>query len=185
MAWIAEIGEEQARGRLRELYEEIGRARGKVANIMRVHSLLPRTMEAHLRLYLAMMFAPGGLSREERELVATVISARNGCGYCVRHHGEALHHYWKDRGKVGAASADYTRLPLPARQRAMLDYAVKLTSTPADMAQADVQLLREAGLSDQEILSLNLIVSYFNFVNRVAQGLGVEFDEAEATGYEY
>ncbi len=61
----------------------------------------------------------------------------------------------------------------------MLDYAVKLTKAPATVAEADVEAMRQAGLSDEDILHVNLITSYFNFVNRIAEGLGVAFDPAE------
>lgn len=60
-----------------------------------------------------------------------------------------------------------------------------LTRSPAQVTRTDIEQLRRAGFSDEEILSINLIVSYFNFVNRVALGLGVEFTEEEAQGYRY
>ncbi len=59
----------------------------------------------------------------------------------------------------------------------MLDYACKLTLTPADMTEADVSPLRSAGLGDREILDLNQVTAYYAYVNRVADGLGVEVDE--------
>ena len=74
---------------------------------------------------------------------------------------------------------------LPARVVAALDFAVKLTRDPDGMAEEDTQALREAGLSDEEILDLTLITGYFDFVNRVALGLGVEASPVEAAGYRY
>lgn len=185
MAWIRVIDETEAQGRLKECYEKITKTRGKIANIMKVHSLQPKAMLAHLNFYKTIMFEPSGLSRRQRELLATVVSALNGCAYCVRHHAEALHAYVKDEPLIEQVQRDYTKAPLDSKDRAMLDYAQKLTHSPAHVTQKDVEQLQRAGLSDEEILSVNLIVSYFNFVNRVALGLGVEFSEDEARGYRY
>ncbi|MCI2429312.1 peroxidase-related enzyme [Candidatus Acetothermia bacterium] len=185
MAWIRVIDELEAQGRLKECYEEIKRSRGKVANIIKVHSLQPNAMLAHLNFYKTIMFGPSGLSRRQRELLATVVSALNQCTYCVCHHAEALRAYVKDEAFIEQVQRDYTQVPLDSKERAMLDYAQKLTCEPSAVSGNDVAILRQAGFGDEEILSINLIVSYFNFVNRVALGLGVEFSEDEARGYRY
>lgn len=72
---------------------------------------------------------------------------------------------------------DPENAPMPARLRAMVDYALKLTDEPARMQRDDVGRLRQAGLNDRAILDLNMIASYFAFVNRVADGLGVPLEE--------
>ena len=69
---------------------------------------------------------------------------------------------------------DYTQVRLDPQTRAMLDFAVKLTRTPSEMAQDDVQRLRNRGLSDEQILSTVLITCNFNFMTRLADSLGVE-----------
>lgn len=186
MPWIDTIEESDATGELSDVYASITSARGKLSNIMRVHSLRPGAMQAHMDLYLQLMFSRSGLSRAERELLAVVVSATNGCDYCVRHHAEALNAYWKDEARVEAVIQDYrTSADVTPRIRAMLDYSVRLTTKPADVSEADVQRLRESGFSDGDILDVNLITSYFNFVNRIAEGLGVEFTEEESRGFRY
>ncbi len=157
----------------------------KVANILKIHSLKPATMLAHEELYLTLLFQRSGLSREEREIIATVVSAVNACEYCVQHHAEALNHYWKDRARVNLLIQDTNQLDLPDRTRAIITYAVNLTRHPSQMREQDVEKLRQSGFSDEDILSINLIASYFNFVNRIALGLGVEFNEEEVQGYSY
>jgi len=67
----------------------------------------------------------------------------------------------------------------------MLEFSEKLTLHPGKMKEDDVKGLRENGFSDEEILSITLITNYFNFVNRVANGLGVDFSEEEIQGYKY
>lgn len=73
-------------------------------------------------------------------------------------------------------AVDYTAAALPARQRAMLDYAAKLTREPWSMREADVAALREAGFSDRDILDVNQVAAYYAYANRVADGLGIGVD---------
>jgi uncharacterized peroxidase-related enzyme len=185
MAWIREIAPADAASPLREVYDEIVRSRGKVANILTVHSLAPPALKAHLDLYMAVMFERTGLSREDRELVAVAVSAANGCPYCVQHHTVALEQYWGDRDRVKRFAANPDAFGLPANQRVLVDHALKLTREPRRMSRADLEPLRAAGLGDEQILNLNLVVAYFNFVNRISLGLGVEFTVEEKKGYRY
>ena len=71
---------------------------------------------------------------------------------------------------------------LPERRRALFGYAIKLTRTPHEMVESDLAPLRAAGLSDRDIVDLNQVVAYFNYVNRVADGLGVELEARWSTG---
>ncbi len=183
MPWIKTIDEEEAAGDLKDIYLGIRSKRGKVSNIMMLQSLNPKAMRAHMDLYLSLMFQRSGLSREEQEMLATVVSVANGCDYCSNHHGEALNKYWKDQERLETFKRDHTSFHLPVRARKMLEYAIKLTKDPEKMKEEDVLALRESGLSDEDILRINMITSYFNFVNRIATGLGVEFTEEEMRGY--
>ncbi len=83
----------------------------------------------------------------------------------------------RDAALVAQLKKDYTRADITPAQRAMLDYAAKLTRTPWEMTAADVQALREHGFSDRAILDINQIVGYFAFVNRLADGLGVQLED--------
>lgn len=185
MAWIEIIDEEDAEGDLDEVYSRVVKERGKVSNIMRVQSLNPGAMEHHLDLYMSIMFSDTGLKRADRELLATVVSAANGCEYCVKHHSEALDSYWKDEKRMESVLEDFKSADLPERTIGMLEYGYKLTREPENMERSDVERLRDLGFSDRNILNINLIVSYFNFVNRISSGLGNEFTPEEASGYRY
>ena len=83
----------------------------------------------------------------------------------------------KDDDRTAAIEQDYREAQLSPRERAMLDYAVKLTLAPSEMEQADVRLLREVGLSDAAILDVCQVTAYYNYVNRLADGLGVELED--------
>ncbi len=93
------------------------------------------------------------------------------------HHARGLLRLTNNPSLVAALQQDYRSADISARQRAMLDYADKLTRDPGALRAADMQALRTAGLDDRSILDLNQTVSYFAYVNRVADGLGVTVDE--------
>lgn len=182
MSWIHEVPEAEADAALRPIYAAITQQRGKVARILSVQSLDPAALQHHLELYMALMFAPGPLSRREREAIAVTVSAANGCAYCVAHHLEPLRRYEKDAAALAAIRDAPDTLAEP-RLRAMLMYARTLTTQPATLREAHVQNLRSAGLDDAQILRVGEITAYFNFVNRLALGLGVRVDDEELAGY--
>lgn len=182
MAWIEEIAESQAQGALQALYGVIQGKRGKVASILRVQSLDAEALRIHLDLYMHLMFTPGPLSRREREAIAVAVSATNGCGYCVAHHEDALLRYERDPAVLERLRRGEPPLHEP-RLGAIVEYARTLTRTPGAGTRASLDALRMAGLTDPDILRINLITAYFNFVNRIALGLGVATNEEEASGY--
>ena len=93
------------------------------------------------------------------------------------HHGEALRRLTSDDLLLAQLKEDYTQAALSPADRAMLDYAAKLTRTPAAVCLDDVQALRRAGFDDRAILDIAQITAYFAFVNRTADGLGVTLEE--------
>ena len=81
MAWIRMIPEDEAEGAVRDAYAEAGAARGRVANILKVHGIHPEVLIAHLALYMEVMFGRSELSRAERETMAVAVSVANDCHY--------------------------------------------------------------------------------------------------------
>lgn len=185
VSWIKEVEFDEAEGKSREVYERIKKERGKVSNIMKVQSLMPSAMENHLDLYLSIMFEDRSLSRERCEMIGVVVSSMNRCSYCVNHHSEALNHFWRDEEKVKRLGENYGSLDLSKKDLAMLDFAERSTQNPEGIEEKDIEELRKAGFSDEQILNIAMISSYFNFVNRIALTMGVDFSEDEIKGYEY
>jgi uncharacterized peroxidase-related enzyme len=185
MAWIKIVSEQKATGDLKRAYEAVLRSRGKLSNIMRVQSLNPNALRVFLDLYVTLLFGKSGLSRAERETIATAISARNRCDYCVSHHGEALRFYLKNGDQLSSLKGGQLPGSLSPRAKALIGYALKLTTEPGKVVREDLDALRSTGITDSEILDLVLVTGYMNLVNRIAQGLGVEHDEQEARGYAY
>lgn len=186
MAFIDIIEPEEATGDLKKIYDELEKKRGKLASVHKVQSLNPDTIMKHMDLYMSVMFSKSPLSRAQREMIAVVVSSANGCEYCQLHHGEALNHYWKDREKVRKLRKDFNQLGLNNIDIRLCALARKLTLQPEKIDEEhDIKPLKNTGLTDRAILDAVLVISYFNFVNRMVQGLGVETDEEEVQGYKY
>ncbi|MDT8323194.1 MAG: peroxidase-related enzyme [Bacteroidota bacterium] len=149
---------------------------GGVDHILGIHALLPETLEPHMVLYKRLMFARGPLSRRERELIATVVSAANTCEYCLHHHADALDRVTRDRRLARMVRADFTRADLSEREAAILRYADRLTRNPSADHEDTLRTLRQLGFTDEALLHICLVTAYFNFVNRLALGLGVELE---------
>ena len=177
MSWIAEVHESTAEGRLKECYERIVKALGRVIPFYRVFSSSPRLLGAHLEFYGA-LGGPGVLSKLRREYIATAVSAENGCAHCTQLHGGFLQALGADPALVRALATDPAAVSLPPADRAIVDYALKLTRAPRAMTRADVLALRGHGFSDAEIFEVAFTTAYFNYTNRLAEGLGVEPEPA-------
>ena len=185
MAYIRVVGEDEADGKLFEVYDEIQRNRGRVSNILRAQSLNPKGLRAHLDLYMATVFGKGGLSRREAELLAVVVSAANGDAYCATHHAEGLDRYAKDPAWVKTVQQDPTKAKLSEREAALVHFALGLTKHPSKGQKEAVGALRSRGFTDEQILQATEVVAYFNFVNRLSLGLGVDLEADGERDYHY
>lgn len=176
MPWIDMINENEAEGELHDIYTEITEPWGGVDNIMKIHSLNVGSLKAHMVLYKETMYGKSPITRAEREMIAVVSSAANKCEYWVIHHGKGLFRLTKDKKLVEQLKSDYKKAEISEKHKAMLDYSYKLTLYPWKMDKSDVQKLKEKGFVDREILDINIVVSYYAYVNRLADGLGVELE---------
>jgi len=94
----------------------------------------------------------------------------------MTHHGAGLRRLTKNPALVEHLTRNYREAPIAPKDLAMLEYAEKLTRTPWRVTEADIEQLRQEGFSDAAILDINQIAGYFNFVNRLASGLGVDLE---------
>ncbi len=186
MPFIETISYENAEGRLKEIYDDLIQSRGKLADVHRIQSLNPETIVAHMDLYLKIMFGKSPLKRYQREMIAVVVSATNNCAYCIAHHAEAVLHFWKDEAKVKQLETDYTQLNLSEKDMNFCHLANQLTRHPSGTTKEKyLQPLKNLGVTDREILDATLVIAYFNFVNRIVLGLGVNLEAEGAGGYTY
>jgi uncharacterized peroxidase-related enzyme len=177
VTWIRSVPPDQAEGPLAAVYETIRKrsSAGHVSELWQVQGLDPRGLETLHAHYRSLMGDPAPLSHAQAELIALVVSATNGCAYCVAHHGPPLAHAVGDE-LARAVARDYREANLSARDRVLLDYAVALTCEPAERTALDVERLREYGFDDAAILRATEIAALYNLVNRVVSSLGVELE---------
>jgi len=141
---------------------------GFVPNVYGAYSLKPRRLRNFMAMYNEIMLAESGLSKLEREMVAVVVSSANRCYYCLVAHGAAVRMLSGDPELGEMMALNYRVAKLDARQRAMLDYAWKLTTTPWLIEDADRDALCSAGLSNDDVFDLAETVAFFNLSNRMA-----------------
>lgn len=185
MPYIEVIEHEQAEGELKAIYDGLIESRGKIAEVHKIQSLNPRSIVNHMDLYMTIMFGKSPVKRVHREMMAVVVSKANQCQYCQIHHLEAVKNFWKDEARTQQLLDDYRTADLSEMELAMCTYAEALTLHPEKSADATlVNILKEVGLGDRAILDAALVVSYFNFVNRIVLSLGVSLEENPG-GYNY
>ncbi len=143
---------------------------GFVPNVFSAYSLKPQRLRNFMAMYNEIMLAPSGLSKLEREMVAVVVSSANRCYYCLVAHGATVRQLSGDPELGEMMALNYRVAKLDARQRAMLDYAWKMTTTPWLVEDADRDALRAVGLSNDDIFDLAETVAFFNLSNRMASG---------------
>ena len=114
--------------------------------------------------------ATSGLSKLEREMIAVAVSSQNRCYYCLTAHGAAMRQYSGNPLLGEQIVMNYRAARLTKRQRAMLDFAVKLTASPGSVEEADRERLRRAGFTDRDIWDISAVAGFFNMSNRVASG---------------
>lgn len=155
---------------LKAVFQKCQEKLGLVPNVLRAYSLRPNKLRNFMAMYNELMLAPSGLSKLEREMVAVVVSSANHCYYCLVAHGQAVRALSGDPQLGEMMVMNYRVAPLDARQRAMLDFAWKMTKTPELVVDDDRQRLREAGLSPEDVFDLAETVGFFNMSNRMAIG---------------
>jgi len=149
---------------------------GFVPNVIRNFALTPEHFVKWFEYYNFLQKRDDStLTRKEREMVALVVSAENSCEYCLATHSAFLRAL--DDSEEAKINADilihnYRRAALTERERAMCDFAMKMTVATQEMTEGDLQPLREVGLTDAEISELAQVAAMFNFTNRLANALG-------------
>jgi uncharacterized peroxidase-related enzyme len=181
MTWIKSVPPAEAGPALAAAYDSASAfsKHGRVSNLWQAWGADPAglaTLHAH---YRTLMGDPAPLTRAQAEMIALVVSATNGCGYCVAHHGLRLAAVVGER-LAREVALDYREANLAARDRVLLDAAVALTCEPGERTNADVERLREYGFDDGAILKLTEIAALYNLVNRVASALGVSLEDGIA-----
>jgi uncharacterized peroxidase-related enzyme len=186
-AWIKMLQYDESQGYLRQLYDRVKGPGGAIDNVMKIHSLRPHTMEGHSALYKSVLHHVGNtMPVWFLECLGIYTSLSNKCEYSVSHHYAGLTRLLKDDGK---ARSIYQALVLAAPEKVfegkelgLLRYVRKLTLEPQKMEEADVEAARKSGANDAEIFEANQVCAYFNYSNRLLNGLGVT-TQGDVLGY--
>ncbi len=182
MTWINTISYDDSEGNLRKLYDRIKGPNNNVDNIMLAHSLRPHSLQGHMTLYKYVLHHPRNtLPKVYLEAIGVYVSLLNNCDYCVDHHFVGMARLLDDAERAEVIrQALQSRRPedaFEAGELAGLNYASKLTLTADQVTEADIDVLRQAGLDDGQILEINQVTAYFSYANRSALGLGINTKE--------
>jgi uncharacterized peroxidase-related enzyme len=172
LSWLHVPGEDEAPSGVQALFEKAEERLGFVPNVLRVYALRPSHLELWTALYDDLMRGDSGLTKVQREMIAVVVSTENRCHYCMVSHAAFLRKLTGDPQLVEQLRTNYRCADLERRERAMLDFAVKLTEQSSRCTEADVDALREVGWSDEDVMDIAEVAAMFNFTNRLASGLG-------------
>jgi uncharacterized peroxidase-related enzyme len=181
VTWIRTVPWEEATGVLKDAYDWQAASLGEPAEFTMLGSPYPEIVEERLRLYKTVEACPSALSPVERQLACLVTSLLNGTAHCASGLLLKLGSLGVSADVLAAIRADPAGfelpaghdLPRPERLLAIASHAAKLTTSPTKMTDDDLAELRGHGLGDLEIVDLNNLVAYYNYINRIVMGLGL------------
>jgi uncharacterized peroxidase-related enzyme len=155
------------------LFQKFEAKVGFLPNVAKVFSLTPEHFLRWFHYYdFLLRNEQSPLSRKEREMIAIVVSSENSCEYCLASHSAYLRDITKDSILPDVLIHNYRRAKLTERERALLDFAVKLTKASYEMDEKNLLPLHKVGLSDEAIFEAAQVAAMFNFTNRLANALG-------------
>jgi len=141
--------------------------------IVASHTLIPDALYHAFATFGSLMSPDLPLERQQHEMIATIVSLTNRCHYCTESHTEFLRRVTLDDDLGRALREDLATAPISERDRAMLEFAIKLTKDATRVSPEDHERLRSLGFDDRAILQITLIAAWFNYINRVADALGI------------
>jgi uncharacterized peroxidase-related enzyme len=173
IAWLPVPDEATLDDDLKSLFERARTKLGFVPNVFRVYAFRPERFRRWRAHFNEVTIGESELTPAEREMIAVVVSAENHCLYCLTAHGAGLRDLLGDQVLGDRITLDYRRAGLDERTTAMLDYAVKITRSPVECSEADVERLRALGFSDEAIFDIAETAAMYNFTNRMASATGM------------
>lgn len=173
ISWFPVPDESELPEDLQGLFRAARERIGFVPNVFRAYSFRPERLSAWFAHFRLVMEGTPGLTEAEREMIAVVVSMTNGCLYCLVAHGAALRQAWGDPIMADRITLDWRRAEgLTERQRAICALAEKVTRSPVECEEPDLDRLRAHGLSDEDVWDVVEVAAMYNFTNRLAQAGG-------------
>jgi len=144
---------------------------GFLPNVLKSYSFDQSKLRAFINFYNDLMFSDSGLTRLEREMIAVVVSSANRCYYCLTAHGQAVRQMSGDPALGESLVMNWRAANIAKRQRAMLEFAHKMTVAPAEVGESDRRALRRAGFKDRDIWDISAVAAFYNMTNRHATAI--------------
>jgi uncharacterized peroxidase-related enzyme len=173
ISWFPVLTDDELEEPERKLFAKATEVVGFVPNVFRSYAWRPDRFRAWFGHFKLVMEGTDGLSAREREMISVTVSQVNHCLYCLVAHGATLRQLSDDKVDADRLTLDYRRADLTPRQRAMLDFVVKITVNPVDCAEEDLDALRAHGFSDEDLWDVIEVAATFNFSNRMAMATGM------------
>jgi uncharacterized peroxidase-related enzyme len=161
---------EDVRRRIVEVHEKAG----FIPNVFLAWAHRPEEFRAFFAYHDALLEKDGGLTKAEREMIVVATSSLNHCHYCVIAHGAILRIRAKHPLLADQVAVNYLNADLTARQKAMLDFAVKMAERSHQVSDEDFAVLRTHGMSDEDIWDIGSITALFALSNRVANLMALQ-----------
>jgi uncharacterized peroxidase-related enzyme len=171
--WITIAPPEEAAGDLRRAYDNILATRGRIPDIRSVMAGEPLVVEGFAYFYPENNYACSSIDRRLAEMIATVAGVANGSKFGGPAHAKQLAQITGNEAFAQTILSDYTRAGLARKERTLLDYVWKLSKTPGEMTQTDIDGLRTEGWTDPQIVATVHVTSFFAYMNRVAEAFGL------------
>ena len=172
ISWFPVAGDDELPDDLRGLFAKAQERIGFVPNVFRAYAWRPERFRPWFDHFRSLHEPTENLDAADREMIAVVVSMANGCLYCLVAHGAALREALGDPVLADRITLDWRRAELDDRRAAICAYVEKLTLSPVECTEADLDVLRATGLSEEEVWDVVEIAAMYNFTNRMAQGGG-------------
>ena len=153
---------------IREQILSVQEKSGFIPNVFLTLANRPDEFRAFFAYHDALMEKPGGLTKGEREMIVVATSGMNECLYCVVAHGAILRIREKDPLIADQLATNYRKADITSRQKAMLDFAVKVSQDSKSVSDSDIALMQEHGFSTDDIWDIGAIAAFFALSNRMA-----------------
>ncbi|MGR3909426.1 peroxidase-related enzyme [Burkholderia sp. SR8] len=153
---------------IRERIAAVQEKSGFIPNVFLTLAHRPDEFRAFMAYHDALMDKPGNLTKAEREMIVVATSSVNQCQYCVIAHGAILRVRAKDPLIADQIATNYRKADITARQRAMLDFAMKVSQAAHQVGEADFDTLKSHGFTEEDVWDIAAISAFFGMSNRLA-----------------
>jgi uncharacterized peroxidase-related enzyme len=173
ISWFPVPADDELEEPEQKLFAKAREKIGFVPNVFRAYAWRPERFRAWFAHFKSVMDGTPGLSARQREMISVAVSMANGCLYCLVAHGAALREQSDDKVQADRITFDHRRADLTLKERAMLDFAVKLTKDPGACDEGDIEALKAHGFGDEDVWDIIEVASMYNFTNRLAMATGM------------